>query len=425
MTLSLPPSIVNNEVLADEGRSDIEFAASRMPVLRAISERFAEERPLLGARVAACLHVTTETANLCRALTLGGAELAVCASNPLSTKDEVAAAMATEPSTHVYAVRGSDRDTFYRQVSSVLAIRPTVVIDDGADLTATIHRHHVHLLDDVVGGTEVTTSGVARIRNMHAAQALHYPVLALNDAVTKHLFDNRYGTGQSTIDGILRASNILLAGKVLVVHGYGWCGRGVAARARGMGARVVVCEVDPIKALEATLDGFEVLAGEQAAPVGDLFVTVTGNRDVITVEQMRHMKSGAMLANSGHFDLEIDVAGLRAAARSHRQIRANLVEYDLDDRQIMVLAEGRLVGQSAAEASPAEVMDMTFATEALAVKDLVAGGRTRGRRPAGVHPVPSDIVEEVARLKLDALGVHLSRLSEAQADYQAAWESGT
>jgi adenosylhomocysteinase len=425
MSLYAPPSIVKDEALAPAGRNTIEFAGSRMPVLRAITERFAEDRPLAGARVAACLHVTTETANLCRALTAGGAELAVCASNPLSTKDEVAAAMAAEPGTRVYAIRGCDRDTFYQQVSSALAIQPTVVIDDGADLTATIHRHHRELLDEIVGGTEVTTSGVLRIRNMHADGVLSYPVLDLNDALTKHLFDNRYGTGQSTMDGILRASNILLAGKVLVVHGYGWCGRGVGARARGMGARVVVCEVDPIKALEAILDGFEVLSADDAAPIGDVFVTVTGNRDVITVEQMRRMKSGAVLANSGHFDLEIDVSGLRTAAHSHRELRPNLVEYDLGDRRIVVLAEGRLVGQSAAEASPAEVMDMTFSTEALAIEHLVAETRARGRHPAGVHEVPHDVVERVARLKLDAFGVHLSQLSSAQAEYQTAWQGGT
>src|ERR671923_266291 len=309
-------SMLRDPALADEGRLKIEFAGRRMPVLQAIREEFERDRPLEGLRIGACLHVTTETANLCRTLIAGGAELSLCASNPLSTKDDVAAAIHADYGARVFAIYGSDRDTFYKQVAGVLASEPQIVVDDGADLTTTIHRERPELLENIIGGTEVTSTGVLRIRNMAAAGALRYPVVAVNDAATKHLFDNRYGTGQNTIDGILRASNVLLAGSVFVVVGYGWCGRGVAMRAHGMGARLVVVEVDPIKALEAVMDGYQVLPIGEAAKIGDIFVTVTGNRDAIRVEHMEAMKSGAVLANSGHFDIEIDLAGLKEVAVS-------------------------------------------------------------------------------------------------------------
>jgi adenosylhomocysteinase len=360
--MSLPTPLLKNTELADQGWAKIEYAWRRMPVLCELTDELSRSRPLEGVRVAACLHVTTETANLCRALVQAGADLALCASNPLSTKDDVAAALSREIGAAVYAIRGCDRETFYRQVHSAIAIRPNLVLDDGADLTATLHREYPALLPGVIGGTEITSSGVVRLSNMARLGELTYPVIPVNDAMTKYLFDNRYGTGQNTIDGILRATNILLAGKVLVVCGYGWCGKGIAARARGMGARVIVTETDPIRALEAHMDGFEVLDVNKAARRGDIFVTVTGNRDVLTLDQMRLMRDGAVLCNSGHFDVEIDVAALRSAAMASVELRPNVVQYELDTGALILLAEGRLIGQSAAEAHPAEVMDMTFAT---------------------------------------------------------------
>jgi adenosylhomocysteinase len=414
--------LLKDRALAAEGRRKIDFAARRMPVLRAIRDELQLARPLEGMRIGACLHVTTETANLCRALVAGGAKLSLCASNPLSTKDDVAAAIHEELGARVFAIRGCDRETFYRQVEEVLAAKPTLILDDGADLTATIHAERRELLDGIVGGTEVTSTGVMRVRNMADDGELRYPMLALNDADTKHLFDNRYGTGQNTIDGILRATNVLLAGAVLVVVGYGWCGRGVAQRAHGMGARVVVVEVDPVKALEAVMDGYQVLPMDDAAVVGDLFVTVTGNRDAITLRHMERMKPGAIVCNSGHFDLEIDVAGLRARAVETREIRPNAVEYVLPgDGSVIVLAEGRLVGQAAAEAHPAEVMDLTFSTQALAVEQLVTGGPL----PPGVHPVPPSISDRVARHKLRALGVRWEELTDRQLEYLSSWRTGT
>ncbi len=414
--------LLKDRALAAEGRRKIDFAARRMPVLRAIRDEFQLARPLEGVRIGACLHVTTETANLCRALVAGGAELSLCASNPLSTKDDVAAAIHEELGARVFAIRGCDRETFYRQVEGVLAARPTLIVDDGADLTATIHAERRKLLDGIVGGTEVTSTGVMRVRNMAADGALRYPMLALNDADTKHLFDNRYGTGQNTIDGLLRATNVLLAGSVLVVVGYGWCGRGVAQRAHGMGARVVVVEVDPVKALEAVMDGYQVLPMDEAAEAGDLFVTVTGNRDAITLKHMERMKPGAIVCNSGHFDVEIDVAGLRARAIETRELRPNAVEYVLPgDGSVIVLAEGRLVGQAAAEAHPAEVMDLTFSTQTLAVERLVAGPAL----PPGVHPVPPSISDRVARHKLRALGVRWEELTDRQLEYLSSWRTGT
>jgi adenosylhomocysteinase len=392
-------------------------------VLRAVAEELARTRPLEGVRVAACLHVTTETANLCRALAAGGAELALCASNPLSTKDDVAAAIHDELGAAVFAVSGADRDTFYRQVEGVLATRPTLIVDDGADLTATVHTRRRDLLGGIAGGTEVTSTGVLRARNMAREGVLAYPLLAVNDAATKHLFDNRYGTGQSTIDGILRATNTLLAGKVLVVVGYGWCGHGVAARARGMGARVVVCEVDPLRALEAVMDGHQVLPVAEAAAVGDVFVTVTGNRDAITLDHLLAMKPGAIVCNAGHFDVEVDVAGLRRAATDATEVRPNAVAYTLPGGgRVILLAEGRLVGQSAAEASPAEVMDLTFATQALALQHLATAGAALG---PGVHPVPAAIEQRVARHKLAALGVRCDDLTAEQEAYLLDWRIGS
>jgi adenosylhomocysteinase len=409
--------------LAAQGRPKVEFAGQRMPVLRLVREDFERRRPLDGVRIAACLHVTTETANLCRTLIAGGARVALCASNPLSTKDDVAAAIHVDYGADVYAIHGCDRETFYRQVAGALSHPPTIVVDDGADLTATIHQKRGELLSTIVGGTEVTSTGVYRIRNMARDGALRYPVVPLNDALTKHLFDNRYGTGQNTIDGILRAAHVLLAGSVLVVAGYGWCGRGVAMRASGMGARVLVVEVDPIKALEAVMDGYQVLPMREAAKLGDIFVTVTGNRDVIRVEHMQAMKPGAILCNSGHFDVEIDVAGLKARASGSRAVRPDAVEYTMPGgNTVVLLADGRLVGQSAAEAHPAEVMDMSFSTQALLIEHLVTHGPDLA---PDVHPVPREIDDRVAREKLRSMGVQPEDLTSAQLAYLNSWETGT
>ncbi|MEV0703351.1 adenosylhomocysteinase [Saccharopolyspora sp. NPDC050389] len=415
--------MVHDLALADQGQRKIDFASRRMPVLRTLTEQFAETKPFTGHRIAACLHVTTETANMVRALVAGGAEVALCGSNPLSTKDDVAASIQRDLGAEVFAVYGADRDTFYEHVQAVLKTRPTIVVDDGADLTTTIHNDHAELLTDVIGGTEVTSTGVLRIKNMADDGALRYPVFPTNDAATKHLFDNRYGTGQNTIDGILRATNMLLAGSTFVVVGYGWCGRGVAMRARGMGANVIVVEVDPVRALEAVLDGLTVMPMSRAAEHGDIFVTVTGNRDVVTIEHMRKMKDGAVVANSGHFDIEIGVEDLRKEAEAVTELRPNCVEYRLPTgNRVLLLAEGRLVGQSAAEAHPAEVMDMTFATQALALEHLVANAESL---PAGVHGIPKDIENRVAKAKLDAYGVEIEELSDQQKRYLTDWRVGT
>jgi adenosylhomocysteinase len=416
-------AMLKNRGLAERGRVAIEFAGARMPVLGLVRDDFERRRPLEGVRIAGCLHVTAETANLCRTLVAGGAQVALCASNPLSTKDDIAAAIHVDHGVNVYAIHGCDRETFYRQVDGALSHAPTFVVDDGADLTARVHRQRTDLLPALRGGTEVTSAGVHRIRNMAREGVLRYPMVPINDALTKHLFDNRYGTGQNTIDGILRGAHVLLAGSVLVVAGYGWCGRGVAACGRGMGARVVVVEVDPIRALEAVMDGHEVLPMADAAKVGDVFVTVTGSRDVITVDHMAAMKPGAILCNSGHFDVEIDVAGLRSRALASRAVRPNAVEYTLPTGgPVVLLAEGRLVGQSAAEASPAQVMDMTFATQSLVIEYLVTEGRDLA---PGVHPVPRAIDERVAREKLHSLGVRPDELTRSQLAYASGWEAGT
>jgi adenosylhomocysteinase len=393
-----------------------------MPVLRRIRERWARTRPLAGLRIAACLHVTTETANLMRTLVTGGAQVRVCASNPLSTQDDVAAAL-VEEQIAVFAIKGEDRDTYYQHISQCLDIKPHITMDDGADLVSTIHSSRVDLLRDIIGGTEETTTGVIRLRAMAHDSALKYPIVAVNDAKTKHLFDNRYGTGQSTIDGLLRATNLLLASKTMVVCGYGSCGRGLALRAHGMGARVIITEVSPLHALEAVMEGYQVMPLAAAAKEGDIFITVTGNRGVIRREHFEAMKDGAVLGNSGHFNVEIDIPALEDLAGSTREVRPFVQEYRMrDGRRLYLLAEGRLLNLAAAEGHPAAVMDMSFANQALAVEYLAAHGKTLA--PA-VYSVPTDIDQSVARLKLDALGIHIDELTAEQRTYLQSWAEGT
>jgi len=414
---------IKDAALAPSGVLRVEWADGQMPVLRRIRERFARERPLEGVRVAACLHVTTETANLVRTLVAGGAQVALCASNPLSTQDDVAAALVVEYGVPTFAVRGEDRTTYYRHIQQVLDTRPHLTLDDGADLVTTLHRERTDVLPGVRGGTEETTTGVVRLRAMARSGALRYPIVAVNDAKTKHWFDNRYGTGQSAVDGILRATNVLLAGRTVVVCGYGSCGRGVAARARGMGAHVLVTEVDPLAALEAVMDGFPVVPMAEAARRGEVFVTVTGNRDVIRREHFEVMRDGAVLANAGHFDVEIDVAGLRALSTRTRRVREHVEEFTLPDgRRLYLLAEGRLVNLAAAEGHPAAVMDMSFANQALCVEWLV---RSAGELAPQVYPVPEEIDRQVAALKLEAMGVRIDQLTPEQRRYLESWEEGT
>jgi len=409
--------------LAEQGALRIEWAENEMPVLRLIRQRFEQQKPLRGIRIAACLHVTTETANLMRTLQAGGAEIALCASNPLSTQDDVAAALVKYDGIAVYAIKGEDKETYYRHIHQVLDTNPQLTMDDGCDLVSTLHTERREQLDGVIGGTEETTTGVIRLRAMAKEGVLHYPIIAVNDAYTKHLFDNRYGTGQSTIDAILRATNLLLAGRKFVVIGYGWCGRGVATRARGMGAHVIICEVDPLKALEALMDGFEVMPLSQAAAVGDIFVTVTGNLHVLREEHFRAMKSGAIVANSGHFNVEIDIPALERMATTKRTIRPFVEEYTLPDgRRLYLLGEGRLVNLAAAEGHPAAVMDMSFANQALSVEYIV---NHQGKLPREVFPVPREIDAQVAQLKLQALGVQIDTLTPEQQAYLESWEMGT
>jgi len=409
--------------LAAEGRLRIEWADGQMLVVASIRERFARKRPLRGLRVGGCLHITSETANLARALRAGGAEVALCASNPLSTQDEVAASLVRHYRVQVFAIRGEDRATYYRHINAVLDARPHVTLDDGADLVSTLHSKRRAQMADLLGGTEETTTGVIRLRSLEKRGLLGYPIIAINDAQTKHLFDNRYGTGQSTIDGIIRATNVLLAGKKVVVAGYGWCGRGVATRARGMGAHVIVTEVEPVRALEALMDGFTVMPMSQAAAEGDIFVTLTGDFAVITRQHFLRMKEGAILANSGHFDVEIDIPALRKLAKQRRMVRAGMEEFTLrNGRRLYLLAQGRLVNLAAAEGHPAAVMDMSFANQALVVAYLARHGRSLAKR---VYPVPAAIDREVASLKLAALKVRLDRLTPQQRKYLASWEVGT
>jgi len=409
--------------LAEKGRERIEWAAGEMRVLALIRERFEKERPLEGIRVGACLHVTTETANLVETLRAGGAEVALCASNPLSTQDDAAAALCEQSGIDVYAIRGEDNETYYRHIGAVLDHHPHVTMDDGADLVSVLHKERPDQLAEILGGSEETTTGVIRLRAMAAAGALRFPIVSVNDANTKRLFDNRFGTGQSTMDAIMRATNLLLAGRTVVVCGYGMCGRGVASRARGLGARVVVTEVDPLPALEAAMEGYSVMPLREAARIGDVFVTVTGDTSVIRREHLEVMKDGAVLANSGHFDVEIDKTALEAVAANRRRIREFVDEYRLaDGRRLHLLAEGRLVNLAAAEGHPAAVMDMSFANQALSVEWVVKQG---GRLEPAVYPVPAEIDAEVARLKLRSMGVEIDRLTPEQEEYLRSWESGT
>jgi adenosylhomocysteinase len=408
--------------LAEEGRERIAWAANEMPVLALIRERFEKERPLAGVRIGACLHVTTETANLMLALKAGGADVALCASNPLSTQDDVAAAL-NEAGVPTQAIKGEDNETYFRHISAVLDHHPQVTMDDGCDMVSLLHRDRPDQVPEVFGGTEETTTGVIRLRAMAADEALRYPIVSVNDANTKHLFDNRFGTGQSTIDAIMRSTNLLLAGRVFVVCGYGMCGRGVASRARGMGAQVVVTEVDPLPALEAAMEGYQVMSLRDAARIGDIFITVTGDKAVIRREHMELMKDGAIMANSGHFDVEIDKTALASLAVSTRRIRGSVDEYRLaDGRRLHLLGEGRLVNLAAAEGHPAAVMDMSFANQALSVEWLVANREGLGPQ---VYPVPDHIDREVARLKLQAMGVGIDTLTDEQEEYLRSWEQGT
>ncbi len=409
--------------LAKAGANRIAWAAREMHVLRSIRERFAREQPLRGVRIGACLHVTAETANLMLVLRDGGASLALCASNPLSTNDEVAASLAADEGVAVFARKGEDRDAYYAHIRATLATRPNLTMDDGADLVTELHTKARDLLREVKGGTEETTTGVTRLRAMASEGVLAYPIIAINDAFTKHLFDNRFGTGQSAIDGILRATNLLLAGKTVVVIGYGWVGRGIASRMRGMGAITIVCEVDPLRALEAAMEGFEVTSVDAAAPRGDLFVTATGNVNVIGKAHFVDLKDGAILANAGHFNDEIELGALAAASVERAELRPFVEEYRLrDGRRVVVLAEGRLVNLSAAEGHPPAVMDMSFADQALSLERLVKDGSAL--KPQ-VYPVPRDIDETVARLKLEAMGMAVGELTEEQRLYAASWRSGT
>jgi adenosylhomocysteinase len=414
---------VKDTSLAAAGVLRIEWAEKEMPVLALIRERFAGERPLEGVRVGACLHVTSETASLMRTLAAGGAQLALCASNPLSTQDDVAAALVVEHGVSTYAIKGEDRDTYYRHIQSVIDSHPQITMDDGADVVGLLHTERADAAVGVIGGTEETTTGVIRLKSMEQQGVLRYPIVAVNEALTKHLFDNRYGTGQSTMDGIIRATNRMIAGKTVVIAGYGWCGRGVAMRAKGHGADVVVLEVDPLRALEALMDGYRVMSMAEVAPVGDIFVTATGDIHVIREEHFEVMKDGAIVANTGHFNVEIDIPALEKMSVARRQVREFVEEFTLPDgRNVYLLAEGRLINLAAAEGHPSSVMDMSFANQALAAEYMVKNAATLEKR---VYAVPSDIDEEIARLKLASLGTAIDVLTPEQAEYLASWNMGT
>ncbi len=414
---------VKDTNLAEGGRRRIEWAEREMPVLRLIRERFAKERPLEGLRLSACLHVTTETANLVRTLQVGGADIVLTASNPLSTQDDVAASLVSHFEIPVFAIKGEDNVTYYKHLNAALDHRPQLTMDDGADLVSTLHKERRELLKDMVGGTEETTTGVIRLRAMAADGALSFPVIAVNDAMTKHFFDNRYGTGQSTLDGIIRATNILLAGKTFVVAGYGWCGRGLAMRAKGMGANVIVTEVDPLPALEAVMDGYRVMPMEEAAKVGDIFVTLTGDINVVDRKHFETMKDGAIVANSGHFNVEINIPALEEMKVEKRLVRPFVEQYTLKDgRQIHLLGEGRLINLASAEGHPASVMDMSFANQALSAEYMV---KNAGKLEKKVHSVPEEIDRMIARIKLEAMGVAIDALSEEQVNYMNSWQEGT
>ena len=409
--------------LARDGAMRIEWASREMQVMRQIQARFAKDKPLKGLKISACLHVTSETANLVIALRDGGADVALCASNPLSTQDDVAAALVTEFGIPTYAIKGEDNDTYYRHINAVIDHAPNVTLDDGADVVAALHSTRTEMLPNVIGGGEETTTGVIRLRSLAKAGELKYPIIAINDADTKHFFDNRYGTGQSTLDGITRATNVLWAGKTVVICGYGWCGRGVALRARGMGAQTIVTEVNPIRALEAAMDGHRVMTIEEAAKVGDIFITLTGGLNAVGRRPLELMRSGAIIANSGHFNNEVDIEALEEMADGKQRVRPFVDEYLMGDgRRLYLLAEGRLVNLAAAEGHPSAVMDMSFANQALSVEYLVQTAHTLAPQ---VYNVPRDIDEEVGRLKLEAMGITIDSLSQEQQDYLASWESGT
>jgi adenosylhomocysteinase len=408
---------------ATGGRFRINWAEQEMPVLRSIMERFEKEKPFKGIRVSACLHVTTETANLMRTLQAGGADVVLCASNPLSTQDDVAASLVAHDEIPVYAIKGEDNETYYDHLKSALDHRPQITMDDGADLVGMIHKSRSELLDDIVGGTEETTTGVIRLRAMANDGALKFPVIAVNDSNTKHLFDNRYGTGQSTVDGIIRATNILLAGRTIVVGGYGWCSRGIASRAHGMGANIIITEVNPLRALEAVMDGYRVMPMSEAAAIGDIFVTATGDIHVIDTHHFEKMKHGAIVCNSGHFNVEINLKGLRQMSKGEaRLVRPFVEEYALDGKVIYILGEGRLINLAAAEGHPASVMDMSFANQALGAEYML---KNAANLSANVYTIPEDIDNEIARLKLETMGVLIDTLSDEQVQYLNQWEEGT
>jgi len=407
---------------APSGKLKIEWAGRFMPVLALIRERFIRQKPLKGLTLGACLHVTSETANLVDTLAIGGAEVHLCASNPLSTQDDVAASLVKHFNTAVFAIKGEDNKTYYKHLNAVLDAHPAITLDDGADLVSELHKNRKKQIKEIIGSSEETTTGVIRLKAMEADGALKIPVVAINDSQTKHFFDNRYGTGQSTIDGIMRATNILLAGKTFVVAGYGWCGRGIATRARGMGARVVVTEVIPVKALEAVMDGFQVMPIIQAAKIGDIFVTASGNKNVISFPHMRLMKDSAILANSGHFNVELELDKLAKKATKKRKIRPFVEEYTLNKKKIFILGEGRLINLAAAEGHPAEVMDMSFANQALAVEFFV---QNAGKLNAIVYKIPEKLDKEIARLKLKAMGITIDKLTPEQKKYLASWTEGT
>lgn len=414
---------IRDQELAEGGRRRIQWAEREMPVLRSIYERFKKERPLEGVRLSACLHVTTETANLARTIQAGGGDLVLVASNPLSTQDDVAASLVMHDEIPVHAIKGEDNATYYKHINAAIDHKPHMTMDDGADLVSTLHKDRRENLEHVIGGTEETTTGVIRMKAMAADGALNFPLIAVNDAMTKHLFDNRYGTGQSTIDGIIRATNVLLAGKNFVVGGYGWCARGLAMRAKGLGANVIVTEVDPLKALEAVMDGFRVMPMIEAAPIGDFFCTLTGDINVIDSHHIEVMKDGAIISNSGHFNVEINIPDLEKLAVEKRRVRPFVDAYDLPDgRTIYLLAEGRLINLAAAEGHPASVMDMSFANQALSAEYLV---KNADKLENTVYAVPEEIDREIARLKLDAMGVEIDELTEEQIAYLNSWQTGT
>ncbi len=423
MTVQKTQGDVKDLSLAGAGVDRIRWAAREMPVVNMITERFRAEQPLAGMRMAACLHVTTETANLAIALKAGGADLVVCASNPLSTQDETAAALVQEYGIPTYAIKGEDNETYYQHINAVLDHAPNVTMDDGADLVGILHKERSDLLSNVIAGTEETTTGVVRLTAMAADGQLKYPIIAVNEAETKHFFDNRYGTGQSTLDGITRATNILWAGRRVVIGGYGWCGRGVASRARGMGAHVIVTEINPVRALEAVMDGFQVMPGIEAAKVGEVFITVSGGWHVIGKQHMEVMPDGAIISNSGHFNVEIDIPALEAMSVSHREVRPFVEEYQITDgRRLYLLGEGRLINLAAAEGHPSAVMDMSFANQALSAEYLV---KRHQELSNGVHVVPREIDAEVGRLKLETMGISIDSLTAEQTAYNESWEEGT